>query len=407
MADAILANFRTGKEQKYITAEMSFNPTTFQTDPTGCLAYTSDSDFQTPVLNEGTTLQKANQEGDWAFDATTGENKFGMFYCTFNADGVRHEKLNPYNLAQYIATWDGNKWVAGTGSSSITTENTMLMIPTLYWKGTANKLTISNNPAKGTPYAHTIDGMVYPYLAIGVYQGKEVSGVLKSISGVQATAEKTRADFRGCAQANLVSGGKAMLWNYYQWSLMKYLAYFSLKSFQGQGLLGQGGNPYNTGITGGCDALGPYAGDVVGMTSSEKCLIEDFWGYKYQFVDDVLVGKNDGKIYVGQNASPDDTIVSDKTAITWSNSGGFPTVVLTGDKDWGLGTDTAGDKSKGLCDYQLRTNTSTSAYRLLYVGGDSYDASTGIAGPGGVYSNTLTNSNGHNGSRLSFVLEEE
>lgn len=385
------------------THSVLFNETTFKTDPTGCLTYSDNASGQTPVSNTSTSLAKATTEGMWAFDPSTGMDCEGCFYATFTSAGVLHQLLNPYNLAQYIAVWNSSSksWdYSQTGSSAITTENTMFVIPTIYYKGETGKLTLSSKADAGTARAHTIGGHTYQYLAIGVYLGYNESSKLVSKSGKTASGSITRANFRTYAKANTVSNGVALQMNYHMWRLLTFMCWIRAKSFNLQARVGNGGLSYSASTTGLCDALGPYAGNVSGTSNASKCMIENFWGSMYQWVDDAY---NSGTaMYIGQNASPTDDTTNKESITVFNYSSGFPNAIQQGDLVWGWGTNGDGSSSTGLCDYQNLTSTSNPVPR---VGGASDHASAGHAGPSCVVRSTVSHSNSAIGARLAFVFD--
>ncbi|WII07051.1 carboxypeptidase-like regulatory domain-containing protein [Methanomassiliicoccales archaeon LGM-RCC1] len=386
---------------------MTFNATTFQTDPTGCLVYGDDLVGKTPIANANTSLGRASNYTSsfwcWSDDGTSSNPLLkDCFFATFNSSGVLHEKLNPNDLTKKIATWNNSTkvWESASGSSSITSEDTMFCIPTVYSARSSSKLLLSDDSSKGTAYAHTIGGHVYDYLAIGVYLSSDDGSKCWSKSGVQAKGSQTRANFRSHSTAKTVSGGYAMVWNYHQWALMRDLVLFTIKSFDGQRKIGQGGHSYSTRTPGGCNTISPIAGDVSGTSNHVMCYIENMWGCQYQFIDDFY--GNSGTYYVGQNAVPTDN-TSNKTSITGFAAQGFATGILTGDISWGLGTNSSGDNSKGLCDYQYY---STSSDRLGGVGGVSGYVSDGYAGPSYLSAaDALSYSYGSFGARLAFVFD--
>ena len=385
------------------THGITFNAATFKTDDAGCLAYADDLVGQTPVNNTATSLAKFTQEGYWAFDPSTGMDAERCFYATFTSAGVLHQLLNPYDLSKYIAVWNDSskEWDYGqTGNSAITTENTMFCVPTYYRKGETGKITHSSKAGSGTAYAHTIDGHVYQYKAIGVYFGYNNGGKLMSISGVTATRSQTRATFRTQAAANTVRNGHAMVWNYHDWRMMFEKFIIRAKRFNGQ-KLAQGGQSYSTPTTGLTNALGPYAGNSSGQSNAMKFLIENFWGCCYQFLDDVYCQNT--TMYVGQNSSPTDNS-SNKTAISLPyNTTGFPGEIETSDIAWGMGHATGGSSTTGLCDYQ--DLAFGSQYPLVYVGGYSARVSNGNAGPSYVGCSGLSRSNSDSGARLAFAFD--
>ena len=401
------------------TFGMTFDATTFKTDPTGCLAYTDDCLGYTPVSGPGSSLAKCSTIGSWEMKSDgTSTNPLldECFYATFNSNGVLHEKLNPQNLTQKIATWNNTskQWEAASGSSSITSENTMFCVPTCYVGATASKIILSGSESDGTAFAHTIGGHVYDYLAIGVYEGYDDGSKLWSKSGVASSANITRPTFRSHAQAQTVQDGHAMVWNFHQWNLWRIMTIFAMKSFNGQSQIGQGGFTYN-GSTGQglCNAMGPFAGDTstsASTSKSVKAYIENPWGYKYDFIDDFVVntkGSGDSDVWAGQNAQPDDTYDgSNKTKIANCaiSSSDFATEIFTDAQAWGFPKVGGGSNTVGLCD-RVSFITSVSQY-LGIVGGGSGAVSSGLAGPSCLYvSSALDYSYTNSGARLAFVFD--
>lgn len=389
-----------------VTYSVRFDSTVFKSDPYGCLTYADDAAGFSPVKTSGTSLVSSDP-GSWGFDESTGRGPFGMFYATLDDEGYLHQLLKPSDLGQYIAVYVRNtkQWdYSQTGASSITTENTLLCVPTLYTKGEDTKLTISTNPSNGTAYAHTIDGHTYEYLGYGVYLGSMSGGKLMSLSGKKATASKTRAQFRTAVRLNTVHNGHPLLWNWWQWRLKSFLDYVMAKDFNLQAGVGNGGKAYNFPTTGGTDAKGPYAGNVSAEDTDVKILIENEWGCLYQFVDDAYLSGESA--YVGQSSEPIDQ-TSGKTGLavfnlTGSSTSGFPDSIKVGDTTWGMGNNVSGSKTKGLCDYQYLGST-TSPVPL--VGGYSGNVSSGRAGPGYLSRDSVTDSYTYIGARPAFVFD--
>ena len=381
---------------------MTFDPTTFQTAPGSALTYGDDCAGYTPVSGAPSSLGPVSTPGSWAFNNDgSSDNPFlnECFYATFkdNGNGLEpFEKLNPNNLTQKIAEWDPvNKvWdTTKTGSSSITTLNTMFCYPALYRAATATKISISDDSSNGAAYGATIDGHTYQYVALGVYGGYNDSNVLKSLSGKAATASTTRPNFRTYAKANTVRNGKAMVWNLHQWQDWRIITYFAMRHFNGQSQIGQGGKKYNgSGVSGLGNSAGPWGGDnntTVADSEWVKALIEDPWGYKYWFIDDIVfnnVGANEHEIWAGQNSNVDDTYdTTNKTKIMTSLLAGgswlYALAISTDPVTWGFITQTGGSVTVGLCDGVYLNNGGT-AQTLAFVGGASTGVSDGDAGPG-------------------------
>ncbi|MBE6524499.1 MAG: carboxypeptidase regulatory-like domain-containing protein [Thermoplasmata archaeon] len=391
------------------TFSMTFNATTFQSDPTGCLTYGDDCAGYTPVSGPGSSLAKCSTIGSWLMNAdgtSTNPLLAECFYATFTSNGVLHQKLNPQDLTKYIATWDNTnkKWVSASGNSSITSEDTMFCIPTCYKNGSSTKVLISGSASNGTAFGHTIGGHVYEYLAIAVYPAYDDGSKLWSRSGTNSTVSTTRPTFRSHAAAKTIQNGYAMVWNYYQWDLWRLLVLFACKSFNTQAKIGQGGYSYGAKASGKTNTMGPFAGSTSTSASEStgvKAFIENGWGHNYDFIDDFL--NVQGVIYAGQNSSVDDNSSSKTNLGSFSANTGWANAISTAAATWGIGTNNSGSSTAGLCDYQW---TGTGGTYLGRGGGASADVSGGRAGPSCLDAyNDLSRSRDYFGARLAFVFD--
>ena len=395
---------------------LAFNPTTFKTDPTGCLTYTLECANHTPVSN----LNNVLSTGSWKKeDPMLAE----CFYATISADGDILHVLNPNNLAQDINGVDV--------SAEITTENVMFCVPTRYISRNASGIVHSSRPSDGIPYAHRRGGHTYKYCAIGVYPGVTVNdngtNKLKSVSGVTPTNNTTGENFRQYAKNN-DTDLEWHVWNFHEWALMRDMTLFCLKSFDSQRRLGQGvstggssGNP-NFQNNGTLNASGMFAGDVSGTTSSVKCLIENSWATVWQLVDDCLLTAYRAKtgtepfayyqdFYVGDNdnAHVDDLTTSKILAYsmpipdTRLSSGGwvYSDVIETSEQAWGMPNNLTGGDAAGLCDGHYMQGA---AQRAIRVGGasngGSHDGLSALA-----LDNALSHASWTAGARLAFSFD--
>ena len=293
----------------------------------------------------------------------------------------------------------------------------MLVIPTLYSERNANGISISSKKSQGIPYAHTYDGHTYKYLAIGVYEGTIVDGKLMSVSGsAEPTHTKTRAEFRAAAQAN---GDGWMLTNWHVRQLIRDLTLLIGKSFDSQRNFGQG---FSTGgsdaagsralVPGLANALGRYAGNATGTSNVVKCLIENPWASKWEFIDDIMTGFNDvdqayTDIYVGQQLEVEDdlskmTLMDElETTDMHASTNAFSTAIHTDEVGWGLWYNHDGTDATGLCDKHW---SNPSAQRLALAGGSSGDGSTGGVSALGL-GNALSAAFWAIGARPAFVFD--
>lgn len=372
-----------------VTFTMNYASSNFVSSPDNCLTYADDCAGFTPVSgpgSTGSTPAKCTNIGSWVMNADgTSENPLldRCFYATFTDAGVLHEKLNPQNLAQKIATWDGSKWVSASGSSSITSENTMFCIPTIYVSSTSSSITISTKESTGTAFAHTIDDHTYEYMAIAVYPGNGSSSRIKSISGATSTVSISQADLVTGCKANTISNGKAMLCNWHQWQLYRLLVLFAMRHFNSQTQIGQGGQTYGAQTTGLMNAMGPFAGSSstsTGSTQGVKAFIENPWGHNYEYLGDIKYISNG--VYVFQTSTQSPTSTTGGTSISTSphsltspgtSFGSISTQPMT----WGWGTGSGGSATTGGCDYMSLPNSS---YPFAIVGGGSVYVSYGVAG---------------------------
>ena len=388
---------------------MSFNSSTFTSDPAGCLVYTGECAGFTPVSSPPSALGACSVLGSWDMNADgSSSNPFldSCFYATFDEDVNIHERLNPKNLAEVIGLWNADKkgWGTASGISSIESENTMFCFPALYRKGDASSVTIGTKSSSGTAYGATIDGHTYQYEAIGVYEGYVQGSKLMSLSGKASSASITRPNFRTYAAANKVKNGLAMLRNFHQWRDWWHLYLFGAKSFNGQVSVGQGGFTYNGGVGQGlCNAMGLWAGSSAASAStatSVKALIENPWGYKYEFIDDFV--NSSGTIYVGQNSTPDDT-TSNKISTSFGTGSGWQSGLNSTGAFWGLSTGTSGSSTTYQCDYRYSNSPGT---YLGGVGASSGTVSDGHVGPSCLGANGSLSASGSSlGARLAFVFD--
>lgn len=363
------------------------------------------------------TSVNGTNSGSWAFN-DEGYGPFNSFYAAF--DPAQNNKmighLDPDDLTKLV---DGTS-IAGQDY------NIMWCLPTVYWKTSGTSLVLTNDPnAGGTAYAHTINGHVYNYIGIGVYEASKqtVGGqtILTSFTDSTPTVSQTRATFRDQANNQLVNtdgngnNGYAMLWNFYQWELYKYCALAVMGSWDSQSV-GGNGNVYGgdyTHTTGDHDKSGPYAGTKGSSNSYRqdpvKVFIESAWGGAYDFVDGVIVSSRE--YYIDQSAVPSDsktgTYVTNPSG-TLPSSSGYGSNPSTEAAIWGMPTANSGSASSGLYDY-VYADTGSGPY-VVYVGGSSNSNSSFAPNYGLSYANcnsVLSSSASGVGGRLAFVFDAD
>ncbi len=397
------------------TFTMNYNASNFVSSPNNCLTYAGDCAGFTPVSgpgSSGSTPAKCTNIGSWVMNADgTSSNKLldKCFYATFTNAGVLHEKLNPQDLTKKIATWNNStkEWVSATGSSLITSENTMFCIPTIYVSSTTTSISLSTKVGNGNPFAHTIDNHVYQYMAIGVYPANGSSTRLKSISGATSTVDISQSNLVAGCRANTVQNGKAILCNWFQWQLYRLLVLFSIRHFNSQEKIGQGGQTVGAKTTGLMNAMGPFAGS---SSTSEidsqgvKAYIENPWGHNNEYLGDFeYMG---GGLYAFQTSTQNPTSTTGGIRVDTSPySLGIPFLasgtISTEPETWGWGTDGGGSATTGGCDYQ---NFPDRFNPFGFVGGSSGDVSDGNAGVS-YLGFDFGDAHGGNGGRLVFVFD--
>ena len=362
------------------------------------------------------TSVNGTNSGSWAFDED-GYGPFNSFYAAF--DPAQNNRM-----IGHLDPDDLTKLVDGT-SIAEQDYNIMWCLPTVYWKTSGTSLVLTNDPnAGGTAYAHTINGHVYSYIGIGVYEASKqtVGGqtILTSFTDSTPTVNQTRATFRDQANNQLVNtdgngnNGYAMLWNFYQWELYKYCALAVMGSWNSQAVAGNG-NVYggdHTHTTGDHDKSGPYAGTKGSSTTyyrdPAKVFIESTWGGAFDFVDGIVVSAKE--YYIDQSAVP-----TDKTSGTYitNPSGTLPGSIGYGSNPsteaviWGMPTTTGGSASSGLCDYVYSDNGNN---YVVFVGGDSHTTASSALNYGLSYIfcyYDLSYLNSDIGGRLAFVFDAD
>lgn len=408
-------------------------------DPRACLTYTRDCTNFVPVTNTNGVIDT----GSW--NISRNAMLKDCFYATFKQEDNTwqpYEKLNPLNLAQVIALWNGEYWEDATGTSHNTTHDTMFCIPKRSVQRNANGILMSSDPNFGDlsafRYGNRTAGQEWDYLGIGVYPASIVNDNLMSVSGQTPAGSLTRNAFRTLAATK---GGNWHLWNWHEYALLRDMQLFCMKDFNTQAALGNGvssggqSGVKNTGLT---DALGPFAGDVSGTTTPVKCLVDHAWANTWMFIDDIYLGPGQSEtvdsstyyyqaVYAGTNSasSIDCSVSTGKTQIldkwymgtpsgTNMDCQNKPIVLATGQHSWSLNGAPidAGATNKGTCDNNWRSyhteepssdTASSPRGRNFLVGGSSDSgASDGVFAV--LANHTLSRSSWTCGARLAFTF---
>lgn len=372
----------------------------------------------TPISHAPSTTSATSlaNEGSWGFNTTTGIGPFNSFYAVFDpADNNSFVSiLNPY---------DFSKKIDGTSIDNLSDYNIMWVLPTVYWSvDNSGNVTLTNDPnSGGVAYAHTIDGTVYNYLALGVYEATLSNSMLLSKSGgVIPTSSKTLEEFRTAANghaSSLGSNAHSMVWNYYQYELYKLCSLTVTEGFYSQNIVGNGW-VYGNGSAksaGYATDSGPYFGNPAPMSSTSNAVsygqsavilfIENAWGSLQELVDGAFI--YDSKLYLDSRSVPDKTDLNSEYvgAFTVNDTTGYQTAIYMTPQIWGLGDGIGtGHYMNGITDGNI-IDTTNGEY--VVVGGKSGNSTTTFPWHtyGLSYFETVSNSsNSSTGTRLAFVF---
>lgn len=322
----------------------------------------------------------ANIPHEWDFNGGTGP--FGCFYGAFNIDaytpGTESEepicteagriayRLDPYHLKRTL----GGTRLRGT-------YNVMLVIPTVYWRVASNDLYMSDS-GSGTAYAHTADGVVYPYIGIGVYEASTDGTRLLSVPGQAPAASRTHDEFKALADEDAPAEGcDFQMWNFYQWTLFKMMAYAVMGTKNSQWSLGDGPvSNSSASTTGLADNAGPYADST---NDYDKVFLENAWGSVYGIIGDAML--SGGVLCAGQSLGGATLGGQTPTGVSVPITGGSWKAIgetSNGSATWDLVTATG---TGGTADPSTSGDNvvSDSGSRTLRVGGRyNYNAPAGI-----------------------------
>lgn len=401
-------------------------------------------DGMTPISHASgtTTFTALANEGSWSFNAVTGIGPFNSFYAAFDySQGNKFvARLNPDDLTK---TMDGQ-----TLSTLCATCNIMWVVPTVYWSVDEDgNVILTNNPSSGgTAYAHTINGHVYKYIALGVYLGSKVTSnstdILTSTSGTKATGGSSYdlAGFRTLANNNTMDSSLStsadnpaysMLMSYTMLKLYKLMAYTVMEGFDSQAIVGNGQTSFvgNTQLGNGLgNTMGPYAGnpgdlgsDGSGSTtygvSISKLFIENPWGCFNTWIDGVTYKTTSSTVtyYIDTSNTPTISTTARDNMVSISSQypggSGYGTSINTSSALlWGdvtASNNTASNYTVGTADWY--TSFVDGSYAVV-SGGCAYNSTRVAEAPrNGLNYFEGTNPAMQNGgwsARLAFVLDD-
>lgn len=234
----------------------------------------------------------------WNFDTTTGYGPFNSFYAAFDDDGKFVCHLNPYNLTSSL---DGALTISNTSY------DIMWCIPTVYITTDEGTLILSSTGEDSAALAHLIDGKVWKYLGIGVYEGEVSNGKLYS-HATKPSLSSSLSDYQTYAAAKIVdmdgdgiNDGDSIVWNYYQWLLYRYVTLAVVRSFDVQTVFGVGNTESTEGVVTQGTSLSintPYYGTYDASMAGVKLFIENAWGNAADYIGDACLLNG---LYAGHN----------------------------------------------------------------------------------------------------------
>ncbi|MBQ7701283.1 MAG: InlB B-repeat-containing protein [Candidatus Methanomethylophilaceae archaeon] len=262
------------------------------------ITWNSDGSSITSVTNSsGSTMSpitSSSSVGSWGWDSKGEYGPFNSYYAAFNTSTGK--------IDFHVCAFDLTKKVDGT---TYTTSNydIMWVLPKVYWSTSGNSLIISNSSAYGgTAYAHTINGKVYNYLAYGVYETSVSSNVAYSKTGMSGTniSSKTVLKYNQYSEAKTIDGGYSMQWNWYQYSLYKYVVFAVLGTMNSQSFAYGDVNGSKIATGGSNVASTGYYGTTSNKTTAERLFIENAWGNVYEWLGNTFF--LDNGLYTAQSS---------------------------------------------------------------------------------------------------------
>jgi hypothetical protein len=229
---------------------------------------------------------------------------------------------------------------------------------------------------------------------LGAYESLTSSSKLYSRSGVTSTANLTQTNAKAFSR-NRGTGYTAITWNWH--CIMGVLYYAMYGNTNCQATIGAGTNTNNK-ITGLTNSYGMR--DTVAMNSSSINFwgLENFWGNKWEWVDNVIVNKTsvDGIWHITELDGTDRTV---QGFIPTVDTQIYPRKLIFGSNlDLISKPDqSGGSDSTGYCDYQRYINSTN---RAVLRSNYNSNLSGGVAFCSVVYDPSVSNAYGC--SRISF-----
>lgn len=294
---------------------------------------------------------------------------------------------NTVSYCQLLDT-DSTKYFDGTTAILTGDEGDVFVkLPTFYYKATETSTDvwrIGFARSKPDDTWKTWDGNNL----IGAYEAYNSSSKLYSRSGVTSTGSVSQANFKTYARAR-GTGYTLVKWKHH--CMIAFLFYALYGNTNSQKICGAGTSS-NAKTTGGTNALGmedTVAGGNGDSGSINFLGLENWWGNKYEFVDNVVV---DARVW---KVTEDDGTV--RQAGTGGSSSDYISKVLIGENLDMIPTAVDSDSTKGYCDYYYPSSNSS---RVVARSGGGSGTGGGVACAHAYFVSSSANS--YYGSRLAF-----
>lgn len=238
---------------------------------------------------------------------------------------------------------------------------------------------------------------------IGAYEGFIYDTKLYSVSGKTSTGNSSQKTFKTYAR-NKGTGYTLVKWKHH--CIVGVLYYALYGNTNCQATIGSGTNSYTkqTGTTNSLGVRDTSASETGNSNSINFLGLENWWGNKYEFVDNVVF--NDGERNYTFVITEDDSSTREVETVT-TTDWQYPNVLVFGENlDLIMKrSTTSGSTSTGFCDGQYIGSSMDTVVLRSYGGSDAYG---GVAYLDTDYSASYANSNV--GSRLAFrgtIIEEK
>lgn len=223
---------------------------------------------------------------------------------------------------------------------------------------------------------------------IGVYEANAPGNGVYSISGAGSTGYKSQADFKTDAR-NRGTGFSLVKWKHHCMMAMLFYTQYGHTNCQAKIGAGTGSYDKTTGATNSLGMTDTVAGGNGDSQSVNFWGLENWWGNKYEWMDNIVVNARSWVI------TEDDG--STRTAGTGDSTSGYITKMLFGENIDLIPTGVGGSENTGFCDYYYQSSSDS---RVVRRSGSNADAFGGVAYVHAYGGSSVTGSN--YGSRLAF-----